>query len=220
MITLSNISKIYQGKGVSAAALTDVSLTVGKGDFVIIYGKSGCGKSTLLNILGTMDRPTDGDYHFNDTDICGLKFNELSRFRNRHIGFIFQSFYLINELTALENVGMPLGYSGVGKSERRKRAGELLKMVGLEDKLKNKPSQLSGGEQQRVAIARSLIAGPSLVLADEPTGNLDEKTTGDIMDLLKQINQNGTTIIMVTHNPDLAHYADRVVRMSDGRIVQ
>ena len=220
MITLSNISKIYQGKGVSAAALTDVSLTVDKGDFVIIYGKSGCGKSTLLNILGTMDRPTDGSYYFDDTDICGLRFNELSGFRNRHIGFIFQSFYLINELTALENVGMPLGYAGVGKSERRKRAGELLKMVGLEDKLKNKPSQLSGGQQQRVAIARSLIAGPSLVLADEPTGNLDEKTTGDIMDLLKQINQNGTTIIMVTHNPDLAHYADRVVRMSDGRIVQ
>lgn len=219
MITLSNISKIYQGKGVSAAALTDVSLTVDKGDFVIIYGKSGCGKSTLLNILGTMDRPTDGSYYFDDTDICGLRFNELSGFRNCHIGFIFQSFYLINELTALENVGMPLGYAGVGKSERRKRAGELLKMVGLEDKLKNKPSQLSGGEQQRVAIARSLIAGPSLVLADEPTGNLDEKTTGDIMDLLKQINQNGTTIIMVTHNPDLAHYADRVVRMSDGRIV-
>lgn len=130
MITLSNISKIYQGKGVSAAALTDVSLTVDKGDFVIIYGKSGCGKSTLLNILGTMDRPTDGDYHFNDTDICGLKFNELSRFRNRHIGFIFQSFYLINELTALENVGMPLGYAGVGKSERRKGRESCSKWLG------------------------------------------------------------------------------------------
>lgn len=219
MIKLSNINKIYQGKGVSAAALTDVSLTVDQGDFVIIYGKSGCGKSTLLNILGTMDKPTGGSYYFNDTDICGLKFNDLSEFRNRYIGFVFQSFYLINELTALDNVGMPLGYAGIGKSERKKRAGELLKMVGLEGKMKNKPSQLSGGEQQRVAIARSLIAGPSLVLADEPTGNLDEKTTDDIMDLLKKINQNGTTIVMVTHNVDLAHYANRVVRMSDGRIV-
>lgn len=219
MITLSNISKIYQGKGVSATALADVSLTVDRGDFVIIYGKSGCGKSTLLNILGTMDRPTGGSYYFDDTDVCSLKFSDLSRFRNRHIGFIFQSFYLINELTALDNVGMPLGYAGAGKSERSKRAGELLKMVGLEDKMKNKPFQLSGGEQQRVAIARSLVAGPGLVLADEPTGNLDERTTVEIMDLLKRINENGTTIIMVTHNPDLAHYADRVVRMSDGRIV-
>lgn len=219
MIKLSNVNKIYQGKGVSTAALNDISLTVDQGDFVIIYGKSGCGKSTLLNILGTMDKPTDGTYHFNDTDIGSLKFNELSEFRNRYMGFIFQSFYLINEFTALANVEMPLGYAGVGKGERRRRAAELLKMVGLEDKMKNKPSQLSGGEQQRVAIARSLVAGPSLVLADEPTGNLDEKTTDDIMDLLKRINQNGTTIIMVTHNVDLAHYANKVVHIADGRIL-
>lgn len=219
MIKLANVNKIYQGKGVSTAALTDISLTVDQGDFVIIYGKSGCGKSTLLNILGTMDKPTDGTYHFNDTDIGSLKFNELSEFRNRYMGFIFQSFYLINEFTALANVEMPLGYAGVGKGERRRRAAELLKMVGLEDKMKNKPSQLSGGEQQRVAIARSLVAGPSLVLADEPTGNLDEKTTDDIMDLLKRINQNGTTIVMVTHNVDLAHYANKVVHIADGRIL-
>ena len=219
MIKLSNVNKIYQGKGVSTAALSDISLTVDQGDFVIIYGKSGCGKSTLLNILGTMDKPTNGTYHFNDTDIGSLKFNELSEFRNRYMGFIFQSFYLINEFTALANVEMPLGYAGVGKGERKKRAAELLKMVGLEDKMKNKPSQLSGGEQQRVAIARSLVAGPSLVLADEPTGNLDEKTTDDIMELLKQINQDGTTIIMVTHNVDLAHYANKVVHIADGRIL-
>lgn len=199
--------------------MTDISLTVDQGDFVIIYGKSGCGKSTLLNILGTMDKPTNGIYLFNDTDIGSLKFNELSEFRNRYMGFIFQSFYLINEFTALANVEMPLGYAGVGKGERKKRAAELLKMVGLEDKMKNKPSQLSGGEQQRVAIARSLVAGPSLVLADEPTGNLDEKTTDDIMDLLKRIDQNGTTIIMVTHNVDLAHYANKVIHIADGKIL-
>ena len=219
MITLSNISKKYQGRGVSTAALNDVSLRVDQGEFVIIYGISGCGKSTLLNILGTMDKPTDGTYHFKDTDIGSLKFSELSQFRNRHIGFIFQSFYLINEFTALANVEMPLGYAGIGKGERRRRAEELLKMVGLENKMKNKPSQLSGGEQQRVAIARSLAAAPSLLLADEPTGNLDEKTTDDIMALLKRINQEGTTVIMVTHNVDLAHYADKVVHMADGRIV-
>lgn len=219
MIKLSNVNKVYQGKGVSTAALTDISLTVDQGDFVIIYGKSGCGKSTLLNILGTMDKPTGGTYHFNDTDIGSLKFNELSQFRNRYMGFIFQSFYLINEFTALANVEMPLGYAGVGRGERKRRAAELLKMVGLEDKMKNKPSQLSGGEQQRVAIARSLVAGPSLVLADEPTGNLDEKTTDDIMDLLKRINQSGTTIIMVTHNVDLAHYANKVIHIADGKIL-
>lgn len=219
MIVLSNINKIYESKGGTVCALTDVNLTVEQGDFVIIYGKSGCGKSTLLNILGTMDRPTGGKYLFQDIDMGRLSFRELSEFRNRHIGFIFQSFYLINEFSVLANVEMPLGYAGVGRGERRGRAQELLKMVGLADKMKNKPSQLSGGEQQRVAIARSLVASPKLVLADEPTGNLDEKTSKDIMELLKRINEDGTTIIMVTHDGDLAHYASRVIRISDGRIV-
>jgi len=218
MIILSNICKTYEGKGVTTFALTNINLSIKQGEFIIIYGKSGCGKSTLLNILGTMDRPAKGDYLFNDTDICKMKFNELAQFRNNYIGFVFQSFYLINEFSALDNVEMPLGYAGVGKVKRCEMARDLLRTVGLWDKMKNKPCQLSGGEQQRVAIARALINQPKLLIADEPTGNLDEKTSIDIMNLLREINKSGTTMVIVTHNMDLLQYASRVICMTDGVI--
>lgn len=219
LFTLSHIEKRYKGKGVETHALRDISLTIARHDFTVIQGRSGCGKSTLLNLIGAMDCADSGTYHFGAQDVFALDQKALSMFRRSVIGFVFQSFHLIPELTAQGNVEMPMGYAGQTRLRRRERATQLLSQVGLSEKAKHKPSQLSGGEQQRVALARALVNEPQLILADEPTGNLDEATSCDVMELLRQINRLGTTIIMVTHDVQLATYASRIITMQDGRIV-
>lgn len=222
MIELSKVFKSYKAGNTRSIVLRNVNLKVKKGEFVSIMGTSGGGKSTLLNILGMMDGFDSGKYIFDDTEIKLSNSKKNARFRNKKIGFVFQNFNLISKFTVLENVEFPMVISGGRrKSELKKRAVELLTQVGLADKLKSRPSQLSGGQQQRVAIARALANNPMLILADEPTGNLDEKTSTQIIELLTQINRdNGVTIIMVTHDPDIAKYADRIVMISDGQIIE
>ncbi|AEV67933.1 ABC transporter ATP-binding protein [Acetivibrio clariflavus] len=217
MIELKNISKSYKGKGVFTRALVNVSLRVEPGDFIAIMGRSGSGKTTLLNILGCMDRFDEGEYLFDNVNIHKYREKELANFRNKNIGFIFQAFNLINDMTAVENVELPMGFAGLNSRERRTNAMKLLDDVGLKDKAFNKPLELSGGQQQRVAIARALANNPKIILADEPTGNLDEESGFQIMDLLKNLNnQKKVTIIMVTHDEQIAKYADRIVYMRDG----
>lgn len=219
MIELKQIVKHY-GKGDNVTeALKGVSLQIKKGEFVAITGHSGCGKSTLLNILGGMDRQTKGEYFYDGTDVSRMSEKELAGFRNRHIGFVFQAFHLAGELTALENVALPLGYAGVGAKERKERAKVLLDRVGLSEKYKAHPAKLSGGEMQRVAIARALSNHPQVLLADEPTGNLDRENGEMIMKILRELNEEGMTIIMVTHDLELAAMADRCIRMADGNII-
>lgn len=219
MIELKQIVKHY-GKGDNVTeALKGVSLQIEKGEFVAITGHSGCGKSTLLNILGGMDRQTEGEYFYDGTDVSRMSEKELAGFRNRHIGFVFQAFHLAGELTALENVALPLGYAGVGAKERKERAKVLLDKVGLSEKYKAHPAKLSGGEMQRVAIARAMANHPQVLLADEPTGNLDRENGEMIMKILRELNQEGMTIIMVTHDLELAAMADRCIRMADGNII-
>lgn len=218
MLKIENMSKIYKTGSVETKALNNITFSIKEGEFVAIIGRSGCGKSTLLNILGGMDKPTKGLYLFDETKVEGLKGYSLAQFRNKKVGFVFQGFYLINEMNAEENIALPLGYANVKKKERKQRAMELLDAVGLKEKAKHKPSQLSGGEQQRVAIARAIATNPKILLADEPTGNLDEENSKKIMELLQNLNKKGLTVIMVTHDMELAAKAGRVIKMRDGKI--
>lgn len=219
MITLSDIVKVYRNEHTTFKALQGVSLTIEQGDFISIMGRSGCGKTTLLNIIGCIDSISEGTYTFENINIEKQSKDELARIRRERIGYVFQAFNLIDELTCEENVALTLGYSGVRKRERHQRAQSLLATVGLEDKAKHYPSQLSGGQKQRVAIARAISNTPALILADEPTGNLDFNNGTDIMNLLKDLNQRGTTIIMVTHDEEFSVYASRIYRMKDGKFL-
>lgn len=218
ILTMENICKSYfRGKN-EVPVLHDVCLSVDKGDYLAIMGPSGSGKSTLMNIIGCLDKPTSGTYLLEDKDISAVKDNALAELRNKYIGFIFQSFYLMPSMSALENVAMPLMYAGVPKKERIERAKEALKGVGLEERMKFLPNQLSGGQCQRVAIARAMAGRPALLLADEPTGALDTASGDQIMDLFDQINDQGSTIIMITHEPAIAERAKTVCHIRDGRL--
>lgn len=218
VIKIEGIKKIYTLGTQTVKALDGVSISINRNEYVAIMGPSGSGKSTLMNILGCLDTPTEGNYLLNGTDVSNMDDNELSEVRNREIGFIFQSFNLLPRYNAMENVALPLIYSGVPRSEREQRAVEALNNVGLGDRTEHRPSELSGGQRQRVAIARALINKPSIVLADEPTGNLDTKTSIDIMQLFEQIYKSGNTVIIVTHEEDIANYARRIIRLRDGKI--
>lgn len=219
LITLTGIKKDYVTEDFTTNVLRGVDLVVNKGDFLAITGKSGSGKSTLMNILGLLDTPTSGKYTLNGADVSHMEEDEQALMRNKELGFIFQSFNLLPRLNALENVILPAIYAGIKEVERTKRAKEILESVGLGDKIKNRPNQLSGGQQQRVAIARSLMNNPNLILADEPTGNLDTKSGDDIMDILKSLNKEGKTIIIITHEADIAKKAKKIVRMGEGVIL-
>jgi len=219
MIELKNINKVYGGNTVETIALNNLSLKVENSEFVAIVGKSGCGKSTLLNILGCMDTFDSGSYIFEGTDVKKLNYRERAIFRNKKIGFVFQSFHLVHNMKVIENVEMPLGYAGIGTRKRKALAYTLLERLGIEGKSNNYPSQLSGGQQQRVAIARALINNPTLLLADEPTGNLDSKTSEEIVNLFQEINKQGSTIILVTHDPIVAKRANIQINVEDGHIV-
>jgi len=212
------VRKIYRMGDVGVEALRDVSLTIREGEFVAIMGASGSGKSTLMNILGCLDRPTAGRYFLAGQDVARLSRNELAEVRNRLVGFVFQNFNLLARTSAVENVALPLLYAGTPKRERWQRAEEALRQVGLGDRLSHLPNQMSGGQQQRVAIARALVTNPRLILADEPTGNLDSRTSLEIMTLLQDLWRNSLTIVMVTHEPDMAESAERVIVMKDGTI--
>ncbi|MBK6697785.1 MAG: ABC transporter ATP-binding protein [Myxococcales bacterium] len=218
LIALEAITKVYASGDAELRALDGVSLTIDAGEFVAIMGSSGSGKSTLMNILGCLDRPTSGRYLLADRDVSKLDKNELAEVRNQLLGFVFQSFNLLARTSAAENVELPLVYSGVTAKERRERAAAALEKVGLANRKGHHPNQLSGGQQQRVAIARALVSQPRLILADEPTGNLDSKTTVEIMALLQSLGKSGITIVFVTHEPDVAAYASRVIVVRDGRI--
>ena len=219
MITVNNLSKIFRTEEIETTALNEVSFEVKKGEFVAIMGPSGCGKSTLLNILGLLDNPTSGSYKLLDQEMGSLKERERTKFRKGNIGFVFQSFNLIDELNVFENVELPLKYLKISASERKQRVTEMLKRMNISHRAQHYPQQLSGGQQQRVAIARAVVANPSLVLADEPTGNLDSKNGKEVMDLLNDLNQEGTTIVMVTHSQKDASVAQRTINLFDGRIV-
>lgn len=218
LIELNEIYKIYQMGDQEVKANDGISLTINKGEFVAIVGKSGSGKSTLMNIIGALDVPTKGTYYLGGQDVSDMSDDELAGIRNRMIGFIFQQYNLLSKLNLLENVELPLLYAGVGSGERRERAMASLEKVGLKDKYKNRSNQLSGGQQQRVSIARALAGEPSLILADEPTGALDSKTSREVLDFLKQLNTEGNTIVMITHDSTIAMEARRVVRIHDGKI--
>lgn len=200
------------------AALKDVSLSIEKNEYVALMGPSGSGKSTLMNILGCLDSPTSGSYRLNNTEVSLMTDDALAQVRNKEIGFVFQTFNLLPRLSSLENVALPLVYAGWGNKERRERAEEVMAMVGLKERMTHKPNELSGGQRQRVAIARALVNNPSIILADEPTGNLDTKTSYDIMDIFARINSQGNTVILVTHEEDIAKHARRVMRLRDGLI--
>lgn len=218
IIRFENISRFYQVGTVTVKALIEVSISIYKNEFVAIMGPSGSGKSTMMNVLGCLDTPTGGKYYLNDVDVSKRTDNELADIRNKEIGFIFQTFNLLQRSTALENVMLPLIYAGMSKQQRTEQAEETLKQVQLGDRMTHKPNELSGGQRQRVAIARALVNNPSIVLADEPTGNLDSKTSVEIMGLLEQIHKLGNTIIVVTHEEDIALHAHRIIRMMDGKI--
>ncbi len=220
LIRLEGVSKVFYTDEVETHALSEVDLEIRDGEYVSISGPSGCGKSTLLSILGLLDTPTEGVYLLNGESVENLKARQRARIRNRRIGFIFQAFNLIGDLTVFENVELPLTYRGMPKKERRERAETALERVGMAHRLKHYPSQLSGGQQQRVAVARALGGNPSVLLADEPTGNLDSKNGEAVMDLLGEVHEGGSTICMVTHDPRFEAYAKRIVRLFDGKIGQ
>jgi putative ABC transport system ATP-binding protein len=220
LIRLENVSKVFVTDEVETHALSGIHFEVKKGEYLSIAGPSGCGKSTLLAILGLLDTPSDGTYYLNGKPVTGLKMSERARIRNREIGFIFQAFNLIGDLTVYENVELPLTYRGMPSSERKKRVQEALERVGMSHRMKHYPSQLSGGQQQRVAVARALSGDPLILLADEPTGNLDSANGEAVMNLLRELHQSGSTICMVTHDPRYAEFADRTIRLFDGRIVE
>ena len=219
LIHLDNVSKVFVTDEMETHALEGISLDINKGEYVAISGPSGCGKSTLLAILGLLDTPSDGNYVLNGKAASGLNIAERARIRNREIGFIFQAFNLIGDLTVYENVELPLTYRGMSSAERKKAVQDALEKVGMSHRTKHYPSQLSGGQQQRVAVARALAGSPSVLLADEPTGNLDSHNGKQVMELLSDLHKNGATICMVTHDPNYAHMADRTVHMFDGKIV-
>lgn len=221
MIKLTGINKIYRTDEIETVALEDVNLEVDKGEFLSIMGPSGCGKSTLLNIMGLLDAPTSGTVEIAGTKIGSMSDRKLAAFRNKELGFVFQSFHLINSLNVLDNVELPLLYRRVGSGERKRLAQEVLEKVGLSHRLRHFPSQLSGGQCQRVAVARAIIGNPEIILADEPTGNLDSKMGAEVMELLHRLNkEDGRTIVMVTHNEDQAKQTSRTIRFFDGRQVQ
>ena len=219
MITLKNIKKVFKTDEVETWALQNVDLEVSKGEFVAVMGPSGCGKSTLLNILGLLDTPTQGTYLLNGKDVSQMSEDERTDLRKGQLGFVFQSFNLIDELNVTENVELPLLYMGTSKKERRQQVKDVIERVAMAHRAQHFPAQLSGGQQQRVAIARAVISHPHIILPDEPTGNLDSKHGMEVMDLLKQLHEEGTTIIMVTHSQRDANYADRIVNLFDGEIV-
>ncbi|MDE6093163.1 MAG: ABC transporter ATP-binding protein [Muribaculaceae bacterium] len=220
LINIENISKVYRTETVETLALDNVSLTVDKGEFVSVMGPSGCGKSTLLNIIGILDTTTSGKVEIDGTEVSKMSDKEMAAFRNRHLGFVFQSFHLINALSVLDNVKLPLLYRNMSESERNRLAKEVLERVGLAHRINHKPSQLSGGQCQRVAIARAIVGNPSIILADEPTGNLDSKMGAEIMELLHSLNkEDGRTIVMVTHNEEQANQTSRIMRFFDGHRV-
>ena len=220
MIQLENIKKIYRTEEVETWALREVSLEVKQGEFVAIMGPSGCGKSTLLGVLGLLDNPTEGTYLLDGRDVSSLRENERTDLRKGVIGFVFQSFNLIDELNVFENIELPLLYMGVPAKERRQRVEAVMDRMAISHRRKHFPAQLSGGQQQRVAIARAVLANPKLILADEPTGNLDSKNGKEVMNLLSELHRKGTTIVMVTHSQHDASYADRIIRLYDGEIVE
>jgi len=220
IFVLENVVKIYKMDGVETVALNGVSLRVKRGEFIAIMGPSGSGKSTMMHLMGCLDRPTSGKIYFEGKDVSQLSDDELAEIRNKKIGFVFQSFYLLPRYDAIQNVELPLIYRGVPPKERKEKAKLMLERMGVGDRLHHRPTQLSGGQQQRVAIARALIVDPVVLLADEPTGNLDSKSSHEIMELISKLHkEENLTIILVTHEPDIASYAEKIVRMQDGKIV-
>jgi len=219
MFNMRDLSRVYRTDTVETTALDGINLDVEDGEFVAVMGPSGCGKSTLLNVMGMLDSPTSGSYVFNGTEVAGLPEAKLADFRKRNIGFIFQSFNLVDELSVRENIELALLYHDVPSGERRRRVDEVMDKVGIAHRARHRPSQLSGGQQQRVAVARALVGNPNLILADEPTGNLDTQHGEEVMKMLQALNAEGSTIVMVTHSPSHADYASRVVNMLDGRIL-
>lgn len=219
MINIRNLTKIYQNGQIKVTALRDVDLTVDTKEFISIMGASGSGKSTMMNIIGCLDRSTKGEYYLDNVNISSLKDDDLADIRNKKIGFMFQSFNLLPKLTAMENVELPMVYARIGAKERKEKAMDALKRVGLGDRLQHRPNELSGGQMQRVAIARALVNEPSILLADEPTGNLDSSSSKEIMGIFQQLNQEGATIVMVTHEREIAEYSKRIVTFRDGEII-
>lgn len=218
VIELKDITRHFKIGEVEVQALRGVNLVINRGEYVALMGPSGSGKSTLMNILGCLDTPTSGSYVLNNNNVSNLSDNELAEIRNKEIGFVFQTFNLLARSTALDNVALPLVYAGKSKKDRIQRAKDVLSNVGLSDRMTHKPNELSGGQRQRVAIARALVNDPSIILADEPTGNLDTKTSYEIMELMEEIHQKGNTVVIVTHEEDIARRAKRIVRMRDGKI--
>ena len=219
MIQIENISKVFRTSEVETVALNHVNLDIKEGEFVAIMGPSGCGKSTLLNILGLLDNPTEGSYKLMGEEVAGLKEKERTRVRKGKLGFVFQSFNLIDELNVYENVELPLTYLGIKATERRRMVEDMLKRMNISHRAKHFPQQLSGGQQQRVAIARAIVTNPRIILADEPTGNLDSTNGNEVMNLLKELNHDGATVVMVTHSEENAREAERIIRMMDGYIL-
>ncbi|HKH47705.1 MAG TPA: ABC transporter ATP-binding protein [Thermoanaerobaculia bacterium] len=220
LILLDGVTKVFLTDEVETHALSGIHLEVKNGEYVSIAGPSGCGKTTLLSILGLLDTPSDGRYTLNTKEVANLSFSERARIRNQEIGFIFQAFNLIGDLTVYENVELPLTYRGMPAKERKERVQEALERVGMSHRMKHYPSQLSGGQQQRVAVARAVVGKPSILLADEPTGNLDSRNSEQVMELLEELHKDGATICMVTHDPRFARYAERSIHLFDGRVVE
>ena len=219
MIEIKNLTKVFRTEDIETYALNNVSINIKKGEFVSVMGPSGCGKSTLLNIIGLLDNPTEGSYIFEDTEVAKLKEKDRTQFRKGNIGFIFQSFNLIDELNVFENIELPLIYLKMKTSERKQKVEEVMQRMKIGHRAKHFPQQLSGGQQQRVAIARAVVANPSLILADEPTGNLDSKNGIEVMNLLSELNQEGATIVMVTHSERDANFAHRTINLFDGQVI-
>ncbi|EDX87481.1 ABC transporter, ATP-binding protein, putative [Synechococcus sp. PCC 7335] len=219
LIQFRNIAKVYGTGNTEVRALWDVNMIIDGGEYCSIMGPSGSGKSTAMNMIGCLDQPTTGEYLFDGQDVAKLAENELAHIRNRKIGFVFQQFHLLPHLSALENVEQPMMYAGVSGKQRKQRAAEALERVGLENRMNNRPNQLSGGQQQRVAIARAIVNNPLLILADEPTGALDTQTTKDVIDIFSELNKSGITVVMVTHEPEVARFTNRIIWFRDGEVV-